>query len=129
MKYDKIVAITKEKSRKKAQVAVKQIQTMLENQERITVEALRKRTGFAKSFFYRNPEVRKALDDARSKQQMPCNSMQVIREIEAEDEIIDLKIQITKLKMEYDKLKILEQELVEENEKLKQELKEARKNK
>ena len=83
----------------------------------------------SKTLFYRNPEVRKALDDARSKQQMPCNSMQVIRAIEAEDEIIDLKIQITKLKMEYDKLKILEQELVEENEKLKQELKEARKNK
>ena len=42
MKYDKIVAINKEKSRQKAQIAIKQIQTMLENQEQITVEALRK---------------------------------------------------------------------------------------
>ena len=56
MKYDKIVAINKEKSRQKAQIAIKQIQTMLENQEQITVEALRKRTGFAKSFF---TEIRK----------------------------------------------------------------------
>ena len=127
MKYDKVVAINKEKSRQKAQVAKKEIQTMLENGERITVEELRERTGFARSFFYRNPEVREALYNARSKQQMPCNSMQVIRAIEAEDEIINLKIQITKLKMEYEKLKSLEQGLIEENEKLKQELKEASK--
>lgn len=117
MKYDKIVAINKEKSRKKAKMAITQIQKMLENQERITVEELRKRTGFAKSFFYRNQEVRKILDNARSKQQMPCNSMEVIRAIEAEDEIINLKIQITKLKS-------LEQKLLEENKKLKQQLRE-----
>ena len=127
MKYDKVVAINKEKSRQKAQVAKKEIQTMLENGERITVEELRERTGFARSFFYRNPEVREALYNARSKQQMPCNSMQVIRAIEAEDEIIYLKIQITKLKMEYEKLKSLEQGLIEENKKLKKELKETSK--
>ena len=62
-----------------------------------------------------------------NKQQMPCNSMQVIRAIEAEDEIINLKIQITKLKMEYEKLKSLEQGLIEENKKLKKELKETSK--
>lgn len=127
MKYDKVVAINKEKSRQKAQVAKKEIQTMLENGERITAEELRERTGFARSFFYRNPEVREALYNARSKQQMPCNSMQVIRAIEAEDEIINLKIQITKLKMEYEKLKSLEQGLIEENKKLKKELKETSK--
>ena len=127
MKYDKVVAINKEKSRQKAQVAKKEIQTMLENGERITVEELRERTGFARSFFYRNPEVWEALYNARSKQQMPCNSMQVIRAIEAEDEIINLKIQITKLKMEYEKLKSLEQGLIEENKKLKKELKETSK--
>ena len=59
MKYDKIVAISKEKSKKKANIAITQIQKMLENQERITVEVLRKRTGFSKSFFYRNQEDRR----------------------------------------------------------------------
>lgn len=117
MKYDKIVAINKEKSKKKANIAITQIQKMLENQERITVETLRKRTGFAKSFFYRNQEVRRALENARSKQQMPCNSMEVIRAIEAEDEIINLKIQITKLKS-------VKQKLLEENKRLRQELRE-----
>lgn len=117
MKYDKIVAINQEKSKKKADIAITQIQKMLENQERITVETLRKRTGFAKSFFYRNQEVQRALENARSKQQMPCNSMEVIRAIEAEDEIINLKIQITKLKSE-------KQKLLEENERLRQKLRE-----
>ena len=96
MKYDKIVAISKEKSKKKANIAITQIQKMLENQERITVEVLRKRTGFSKSLFYRNQEVWRVLENARSKQQMLCNSMEVIRAIEAEDEIINLRIQITK---------------------------------
>ena len=117
MKYDKIVAINKEKSKKKANIAITQIQKMLENQERITVEALRKRTGFAKSFFYRNQEVWRVLENARSKQQMPCNSMEVIRAIEAEDEIINLRIQITKLKS-------VKQKLLEENKRLRQELRE-----
>ncbi len=117
MKYDKIVAINKEKSKKKASIAITQIQKMLENQERITVEVLRKRTGFSKSFFYRNQEVWRVLENARSKQQMPCNSMEVIRAIEAEDEIINLRIQITKLKS-------LRQKLLEENKRLRQELRE-----
>ena len=117
MKYDKIVAISKEKSKKKANIAITQIQKMLENQERITVEVLRKRTGFSKSFFYRNQEVWRVLENARSKQQMPCKSMEVIRAIEAEDEIINLRIQITKLKS-------LRQKLLEENKRLRQELRE-----
>ena len=117
MKYDKIVAISKEKSKKKANIAITQIQKMLENQERITVEVLRKRTGFSKSFFYRNQEVWRVLENARSKQQMPCTSMEVIRAIEAEDEIINLRIQITKLKS-------LRQKLLEENKRLRQELRE-----
>lgn len=117
MKYDKIVAISKEKSKKKANIAITQIQKMLENQERITVEVLRKRTGFSKSFIYRNQEVWRVLENARSKQQMPCNSMEVIRAIEAEDEIINLRIQITKLKS-------LRQKLLEENKRLRQELRE-----
>jgi hypothetical protein len=129
MKYDKIVVITKEKSRKKAQIAKKHIQTMLENEERITVEALRKCTGFSKSFFYRNEEVRIALDDARSKQTMPCNSIQVIRAIEAEDEIINLKISITKYKMEIERLELLKQELTQENKKLKTEIERIKNNK
>lgn len=48
---------------------------------------------------------------------MPCNSMEVIRAIEVEDEIINLKIQITKLKS-------VKQKLLKENKRLRQELRE-----
>ena len=61
MKYDKIVAMNQAKSKQKADIAIKQIEKMLERKERISVTALAQNTGFAKSFFYRNPEVRKAL--------------------------------------------------------------------
>ncbi|EGX77025.1 hypothetical protein HMPREF9457_00807 [Dorea formicigenerans 4_6_53AFAA] len=115
MKYDKIVAITKEKSRQKVEITKKHIQVMLENEERVTVEVLRQRTGFAKSFFYRNEEVRKVVETARSRQTVPCNSIQIIRGIEAEEKIIELKISITKLEMQNERL-------VKENEELKRRL-------
>lgn len=53
LKYDKIVAISKEKSKKKVQVVKKQLQIMLENEEPITVRAIARATGFANSFFTR----------------------------------------------------------------------------
>lgn len=119
MKYDKIVAMNREKSRQKAQSAIKQIQIMLETEERITVQELSRRTGYAKSFFYRNQTVRKVLENARSKQLTPCNSMQIIRALEAEDEIINLKIEIIKLKKE-------KEDLICQNKLLKQMLDETR---
>lgn len=70
-----------------------------------------------KKRIYIYQEVWRVLENARSKQQMPCNSMEVIRAIEAEDEIINLRIQITKLKS-------LRQKLLEENKRLRQELSE-----
>lgn len=68
MKYDKMVAMNQAKSRQKADVAISEIEKMLQRKERISVTELAKNTGFAKSFFYRNPEVRKALDDAQLQQ-------------------------------------------------------------
>ena len=51
MKYDKIVELSKEKSKKKAKIVKKQLQIMLEKGEPITVRALEKATGFSNSFF------------------------------------------------------------------------------
>ena len=78
MKYDKIVAMNQAKSKQKADIAIKQIEKMLERKERISVTALAQNTGFAKSFFYRNPEVRKALDDAQLQQGECYNPKKVI---------------------------------------------------
>lgn len=98
MKYDKIVAMNQAKSKQKADIAIKQIEKMLERKERILVTALAQNIGFAKSFFYRNPEVRKALDDAQFQQGECYNPKKVIFDRALEETNINLKSAIMKLK-------------------------------
>ena len=54
MKYDKIVAISQEKSKVKAEIAKQEIQNMLDRKEKVTMAALIRKTGFSKTLFYRN---------------------------------------------------------------------------
>lgn len=91
MKYDKMVAMNQAKSRQKADVAISEIEKMLQRKERISVTELAKNTGFAKSFFYRNPEVRKALDDAQLQQGECYNPKKVIFDRALENTNINLK--------------------------------------
>lgn len=48
MKYDKIVSISRENSKIKAEIAKREIQDMLERKEKISVTALAKKTGFSR---------------------------------------------------------------------------------
>ena len=98
MKYDKIVAMNQAKSKQKADIAIEQIEKMLERKERISVTVLAKNTGFAKSFFYRNQEVRKALDDAQLQQGECYNPKKVIFDRALEETNINLKSAVMKLK-------------------------------
>ena len=98
MKYDKIVAMNQAKSKQKADIAIKQIEKMLERKERISVTVLAKNTGFAKSFFYRNQEVRKALDDAQLQQGECYHPKKVISDRALEETNINLKSAVMKLK-------------------------------
>lgn len=98
MKYDKIVAMNQAKSKQKADIAIKQIEKMFERKERISVTVLAKNTGFAKSFFYRNQEVRKALDDAQLQQGECYNPKKVIFDRALEETNINLKSAVMKLK-------------------------------
>lgn len=98
MKYDKIVAMNQAKSKQKADIAIKQIEKMLERKERISVTVLAKNTGFAKSFFYRNQEVRKTLDDAQLQQGECYNPKKVIFDRALEETNINLKSAVMKLK-------------------------------
>lgn len=123
LKYDKMIEINREKSRKKETVAKMQIRQMLEEGEPITLQALRNRTGFSKSFFYRNKKVRPVLEDARRKQQMPCNGHQGILAIEMQEKLVNLNVMITKLELQVKRLQLREKELIAENELLKQMLK------
>ena len=111
MKYDKMVAMNQAKSRQKADVAISEIEKMLQRKERISVTELAKNTGFAKSFFYRNPEVRKALDDAQLQQGECYNPKKVIFDRALENTNINLKSTVMKLKkLLYNRIRELESE-------------------
>lgn len=68
MNYDKMVAITQEESNRKIKVAKKAVEDMLVEMEKISVAKLSERTGLSKGFFYKNPQVREALDQAKYRQ-------------------------------------------------------------
>lgn len=120
MKYDKMVAINQEKNRQKIEDAKRAIAEMLNRKERISVTSLSRNTGFAKSFFYRNKEVRMALDDALLQQGECYNPAKVIFDMAMEETNKNLKISIMKLKKENAQLKI-------ENENLKKQVEELQK--
>ena len=70
-----------------------------------------------------NEEVRNAWCEAKRKQYRPCNGIDMIKSIEAEDKIIDLNITITRLEMKLGKMELYQKELIAENNRLKEELK------
>lgn len=69
MKYDKIVEISKERSRQNTETAIRAIEEMLREGEWITVAQLAKKTKLSRANFYVNKDIRKSLDDARYRQQ------------------------------------------------------------
>lgn len=122
MKYDKIVSISRENSKIKAEIAKREIQDMLERKEKISVTALAKKTGFSRALFYDNLEVRKTLDDALRKQGACYNPKQIIIDKVMEEKLTTLKVLNTKLKKENVKLVLENERLLEENRLLKKQL-------
>ena len=120
MKYDKMVAINQEKNREKIEIAKRAIGEMLNRKERISVTSLSRNTGFAKSFFYRNKEVRMTLDNALLQQGECYNPKKVIFDLAMQETNKNLKISIMKLKQ-------VNIQLQAENENLKEQVKELQK--
>ena len=109
MKYDKIVEISKERSRQNTEVALRAIEEMLREGEWITVAELAKRTKLSRANFYVNKDIRKSLDDARYRQQRML-------------EIEDLQQKLRKLNLEMVKLRVENQELQVINRNLQKEI-------
>ena len=63
MRYDKMIEVCHEQSVRKMKIAKKEIEKMLESNEKITVTALVRKTGFSKGFFYRNDEMRRLINE------------------------------------------------------------------
>ena len=63
-KYDKMLEVNHKQSVEKIQRAKLKIQEMIEEEDKVTVPKLMQKTGLSRGFFYKNPEVRKAVDRA-----------------------------------------------------------------
>jgi dihydroxyacetone kinase-like predicted kinase len=123
MKYDKMVEITQAESQRKMDVAKKAISGMLDNMERITVAELVRRTRLSRGFFYKNPMVRRELDDAIHRQEAIFkNQHPVIMDKELEDTMVDLRIELLRAKTKNEELAEQNQQLSEHNEKLYKEI-------
>lgn len=122
MKYNKMVEISQEKSRKKVEIVKTEIEHMLARKERVTVSGLEQITGFSNSFFYRNTEVNQAIKEAQLKQGECYNPKKVICDRALKNTVTYLKRELLKLKKDMKKLEQKNIELQEENSKLKSEL-------
>lgn len=63
-KYDKMVALNAERSREKMEKAKKTIWEMVDQEEKVTIPKLMKKTGLSRGFFYKNHTIRGELDRA-----------------------------------------------------------------
>ena len=60
-KYDKMLEVNHKQSVEKIQRAKLTIQEMIEEEDKVTVPKLMQKPGLSRGFFYKNPEVRKAV--------------------------------------------------------------------
>ena len=116
-KYSKMVEKNKRESKERVARAIRVIQEMSENGEQLVVCDLVKKTGYSRTFFYKNQEVRDFLEEGRKQQDGRVfyhkKKMVLDHAILRQNEI--LKIEIAKMKKENEDLK-------KENEKLKKAL-------
>ena len=63
-KYDKMVALNAERSREKMEKAKKTIWEMVDQEDKVTIPKLMKKTGLSRGFFYKNHTIRGELDRA-----------------------------------------------------------------
>ena len=69
MKYNKMVEMSKKKSQQNIKIVEKEIERMLKQGELIQVSELARRTGFSSSFFYKNEQVKKLIEQAKKQQE------------------------------------------------------------
>ena len=67
-KYDKMLALNKKASDEKIERARKAIFDLMDEKEKVTVPKLMEKTGLSRGFFYKNPQVRQAVDRAVEQQ-------------------------------------------------------------
>lgn len=104
-KYDKMVEENKKKSKEKIITAQNAIHEMIASKERITVPKLMKKTGLSRGFFYKNPVIRDALNQAIEQQAGMIDPRREILNMAMEKQIELLNQKVVALTRENDELK------------------------
>lgn len=104
-KYDKMIEGNQKKSREKIETARRAIYDLIENQERITVPKLMKKTGLSRGFFYKNPTIREEMDRAVEQQAGMIDPRREILNMALEKQIDLLNQKVANLTRENGELK------------------------
>ena len=104
-KYDTMVTVNRQRSEEKIARARKAIRDLQMEQERITVSKLMKMTGLSRGFFYKNPIIRKEMDDAVQKQAGLIDPRRAIIDRAMEGRLELLEQQVRDLQRENEELK------------------------
>ena len=111
-KYDRMVSLNRQISEAKMELARRTIYEMLDEGEKISVPKLIVKTGLSRGFFYKNPTIRRLVDEAMEKQVGLVDPRRGVFDMAMDNEMIQLHEQIRVLQKE-------NQRLTEENIKLK----------
>lgn len=104
-KYDKMLEVNRKTSEEKVSRARLAIKEMLQEQEKITISVLMKKTGLSRGFFYKNPMIRRELDQALEQQTGMVDPRRQIMDLAMNKQIDELKKQNHRLKSENERLK------------------------
>ena len=104
-KYEKMIALNKQASAAKVELAKTTIWQMLDENQRITIPMLMERTGLSRGFFYKNPEVRRELDRALEQQVGMIDPRRGILDLAMNGEIELLRGQLAEQRRENEELK------------------------
>ena len=104
-KYDNMIERNRKVSEEKISRAKSAIREMIEEEEKVTIPKLMKKTGLSRGFFYKNPTVRKEVDRALDLQAGMVDSKRQVLDMAMENRIEMLEQMITKLKKENMELK------------------------
>lgn len=115
MKYDKIVAMNQEKGKRNIETVKGKLNEMISKKEKISITALAQYTKLDRSYFYRNIEARKLVEEAMLQQGECYNPKKIIFDRASREVNTQLKIQIQTLKNKIKMLEIENQQLLDDN--------------
>ena len=104
-KYDNMIERNRKVSEEKISRAKSAIREMIEDEEKVTIPKLMKKTGLSRGFFYKNATVRKEIDRALDLQAGMVDSKRKILDLAMENRIELLEKTIRELKKENKELK------------------------